>query len=170
MGGGDSSCEPALRKMAGQQRKKQQQHAIAPLCKPGFVVAFVCHCSDCRKITASMFTSGFVILDTHLKHVRGEENLRQFGQSQTIEQKGNVMTNFFCSTCGSLMYRRGVGFPGASILRIGTVDDFKLGETALRPTIEQYVKHRVDWIKDIEDMVQIEGQASVEEIVEQASV
>jgi len=68
------------------------------------------------------------------------------------------------------MYRRGVGFLGASILRIGTVDDFKLGETALRPTIEQYAKHRVDWIKDIENMVQIEGQASVEEIVGQASV
>ncbi|KAH6983916.1 Mss4-like protein [Ilyonectria destructans] len=141
-----------------------------PLSKPGFVVAFVCHCSDCRKITASMFTSGFVILDTYLKHVRGEENLKQFSQSQTIEQKGNLMTNFFCSTCGSLMYRRGAGLLGASILRIGTVDDFKLGETALRPTIEQYVKHRVDWIKDIEDMVQMEGQASVEKIVGQASV
>jgi hypothetical protein len=108
-----------------------------------------------------MFTSGFVILDTHLKHVRREENLKQFGQSQTIEQKGNVMTNFFCSTCRSLMYRRGAGFPGGSILRIGTVDDFKLSETALRQTIEQYVKHRVDWIKDIENMVQIVGQASV---------
>ncbi|KAH7248440.1 hypothetical protein B0J15DRAFT_536998 [Fusarium solani] len=122
--------------MAGQQRKKQQRHVIAALCNFLF---------DCRKITASMFTSGFLILDTHLRHV----------------PKGNVMTNFFCSTCGSLMYRRGAGLPGASILRIGTVDDFKLGETALRPTIEQYVKHRVDWIKDIENMVQIEGQASV---------
>jgi hypothetical protein len=68
------------------------------------------------------------------------------------------------------MYRRGAGVPGGSILRIGTVDDFKLSETALRPTIEQYIKHRVDWIKDIENMVQIEGQASLEEIVGQASV
>jgi hypothetical protein len=56
---------------------------------------------------------------------------------------------------------------GASILRIGTVDDFKLAETALRPTIEQYVKHRVDWIKDIENLVQFEGQASVEEVMGQ---
>lgn len=65
------------------------------------------------------------------------------------------------------MYRRGAAAPGTSILRIGTVDDFKLAETALRPTIEQYVKHRVDWIKDIENMVQIEGQASVEEVMGQ---
>ncbi|KAM5360857.1 hypothetical protein ACJZ2D_013486 [Fusarium nematophilum] len=131
-----------------------------PLSKPGFVFAFICHCSDCRKITASVFTTGFVILDTHLRHIRGEENLTQFSQSQTIERKGNVMTNFFCSTCGSLMYRRAVGYPGASLLRAGTVDDFKLAETALRPTVEQYGKHRVDWLKGIENVEQLEGQAS----------
>jgi hypothetical protein len=59
------------------------------------------------------------------------------------------------------MYRRGAGLPGASILRIGTVDDFKLAETALRPTIEQYLKHRVGWVNDIKNMVQIDGQGSV---------
>lgn len=112
-----------------------------------------------------MFTSGFIILDAHLTHIRGEENLKLFSQSQTIEQKGNVMTNFFCSTCGSLMYRRSAGVPGASILRIGTVDDFKLAENALRPSIEQYVKHRVDWLKDIENMAQFEGQPSVEQVL-----
>lgn len=108
-----------------------------------------------------MFTTGFVILDTHLKHVRGEENLKQFAQSDTIERKGNLMTNFFCSTCGSLMYRRAESYPGAGILRTGTVDDFKLAETALRPTLEQYGKHRVDWLKGIEGAVQSEGLASV---------
>ena len=108
-----------------------------------------------------MFTTGFIILDSHLEHVRGEENLKQFGQSDTIERKGNVMTNFFCSTCGSLMYRRAEGYPGASILRTGTVDDFKLAETALRPTVEQYGKHRVDWLKGIEGVEQSEGLASV---------
>ncbi|KAJ3539821.1 hypothetical protein NM208_g5335 [Fusarium decemcellulare] len=130
-----------------------------PLSKPGFVFTFVCHCSDCRKITASMFTTGFLILDTHLKHVRGEDNLKQFSQSQTIERK-NAMTNFFCSTCGSLMYRRAAARPGESILRTGTVDDFKLAETALRPVIEQYVKHRVNWLKDIEHVEQSEGQTA----------
>ncbi|KAH7024193.1 Mss4-like protein [Ilyonectria destructans] len=132
-----------------------------PVSKPGLVFAFVCHCSDCRKITASMFASNFVILDTHLKHIRGEENLKQFSQSKTIEREGNTMTNFFCSTCGSLMYRRSSGYSGASVLRIGTVDDFKLAETALRPEFEHFLKHRVSWLKDIENMEHIEGQASV---------
>ncbi|KAF7345650.1 Glutathione-dependent formaldehyde-activating GFA protein [Mycena venus] len=33
---------------------------------PGLVETFVCHCADCRKITASMFASNFTILDTHI--------------------------------------------------------------------------------------------------------
>lgn len=55
------------------------------------------------------------------------------------------MTNYFCSTCGSLMYRVGAAFPGMSILRLGSVDDFTLMETKLRPTMEQYTKDRVSW-------------------------
>ncbi|KAL2203714.1 hypothetical protein CC79DRAFT_1388365 [Sarocladium strictum] len=129
-----------------------------PLSKPGYIFSFVCHCADCRKLTASMFTSGFLILDTHLKHIRGEENLKQFSQSETIERKGNLMTNFFCTTCGSLMYRRAGSYPGVSILRLGTVDDFKLAETVLRPNVEQYIKHRVGWLKDIENMKYCDGQ------------
>lgn len=68
------------------------------------------------------------------------------------------------------MYRRSAGVSVASILRIGTVDDFKLAETALRPTIEQYVKHRVDWLQDMENMVQFEGQAPAEEVIREPSV
>ncbi|EGU87336.1 hypothetical protein FOXB_02095 [Fusarium oxysporum f. sp. conglutinans Fo5176] len=85
---------------------------VLPITKPGFVFSFVCHCSDCRKITASMFTTGIVVLDTYLKHIRGEENLKQFSQSDTIERDGSAMTNFFCSTCGSLMYRRSSAYAG----------------------------------------------------------
>src|SRR5271156_5901319 len=66
---------------------------------PGLLGSFVCHCTDCRKITASMFASNFVVLDAHLTHVRGRDNLTSFGQSKTIAS-GNRMTNFFCSTCG----------------------------------------------------------------------
>ncbi|KAJ4318843.1 hypothetical protein N0V84_006657 [Fusarium piperis] len=129
-----------------------------PTSKPGYVSTFICHCSDCRKITASMFSSGITVLDSHLKHVRGEENLTQFSQSETIERKGSIMTNFFCKTCGTLMYRRGENFKGMSLLRLGTVDDFKLAETALRPKVEQFMKHKVDWLKDFEDVEHAEGQ------------
>jgi hypothetical protein len=124
---------------------------------PGLVETFVCHCSDCRKITASMFASNFTIADTHIRYVRGRENLKQFGQNKTIAS-GHKMTNHFCSTCGTLMFRVGEAFPGMSIMRIGTVDDFHLHETKLRPEREQFVESRVDWLgHGIEGVKQFRG-------------
>ncbi|KAF4629500.1 hypothetical protein G7Y89_g8647 [Cudoniella acicularis] len=125
---------------------------------PGFATSFICNCTDCHKITASMFASNFCILDTHLKHVRGQSNLSIFSQNTTVHN-GNTMANYFCKSCGTLMYRVGGGFPGMSILRIGTVDDFHLHETRLRPQVEQFTKDRVTWLKGAEGVKQVEGSA-----------
>lgn len=125
---------------------------------PGLVNSFICNCSDCHKITASMFASNFTVADTHLSHLRGRDNLKSFSQSRTIGS-GNTMTNYFCSTCGTLMYRVSSGMPGQSILRIGTVDDFSLHETKLRPGVEQFNKDRVGWLAGVEGVRQVEGNA-----------
>jgi hypothetical protein len=124
-----------------------------PTQPPGLLSTFICHCTDCRKITASMFTTSFSILSTHVTHIRGEENLTAFAQSQTIAS-GNVMTNYFCKTCGTLMYR--VGNPAAKLLRLGTVDDFHLHETKLKPVREIWVKDRVCWLSALEGVEQHE--------------
>lgn len=108
------------------------------------------------KITASMFASNFIIDDKYLKHLRGEEKLTRWAQNKTITS-GNTMENSFCSTCGTLMYRRSTGYPGNSIMRIGTVDDFNLHETKLKPRIEQLCKDRVSWLKGGEGAEQIDG-------------
>jgi hypothetical protein len=57
------------------------------------------------------------------------------------------------------MYRVGEAYPGHSILRIGTVDDFNLHETKLRPRIEQYTKDRVGWLCNVEGVEQASGSA-----------
>ncbi|MCJ1472717.1 hypothetical protein MMC13_001366 [Lambiella insularis] len=129
-----------------------------PTAAPGLVDSFVCNCTDCRKITASMFASNFIVADMHLKHLRGQDNLKTFSQSHSIAS-GNNMTNYFCSTCGTLMYRVSSGFPGKSILRIGTVDDFHLHETKLKPRVEQFTKNRVNWLSGAEGVKQVEGSA-----------
>lgn len=109
-----------------------------------------------------MFASNFCIADTHLKHVRGQEKLKQFSQSKTI-WSGKKMTNYNCSECSILMYRIGEGFPGMSILRIGTVDDFQLHETKLKPRVEQFCKDRVAWFSGVEGVPQVEASAYSEE-------
>lgn len=60
------------------------------------------------------------------------------------------MANYFCGTCGTLMYRVGSAWPGCSILRIGTVDDFSQHETKLRPRMELFTKDRVSWFSGVD--------------------
>ncbi|KAH8697303.1 Mss4-like protein, partial [Talaromyces proteolyticus] len=120
----------------------------APTQGPGLVNTFLCHCKDCHKITASMFSSCFTIANSHLKHIRGRENLRTFQRSHTIAS-GHTVTNNFCATCGSLMYRVSSGHPGISVLRIGTVDDFHLHESKLRPQVEVFTQSRVSWLHSL---------------------
>lgn len=105
-----------------------------------------------------MFASNFTVHNEYLIHERGRESLSSYSQSKTVGT-GNTMTNFFCSMCGSLMYRVGTGFPGMSILRIGTVDDFNLHEGKLKPRIEQFVKDRVGWLRAADGVNQVHGYA-----------
>ncbi|KAF6808469.1 histidine acid [Colletotrichum sojae] len=130
---------------------------------PGLVYRFICHCSDCRKISSSMFCSNFSVLDTHLRHLRGKENLKSFGQSTTTATS-NTMTNHFCGTCGTLLYRVSSGLPGLSILRLGTVDDFKLVENKLKPQVEQFIGTRASWLAPLEGLKQLEGMSSPEDV------
>lgn len=44
------------------------------------------------------------------------------------------------------MYRVSERYPGHSLLRLGTVDDFNLVEGKLRPSMEVYEKDRVSWV------------------------
>lgn len=103
-----------------------------------------------------MFASNFIAKDEFIKYVRGEEKLQQFSQSKTIES-GNTMTNHFCSNCGTLMFRISSGFPGNKIMRIGTIDDFTLQESKLKPRIEQYTKDRSNWCSGARDAEQHKG-------------
>ncbi|KAI4663105.1 uncharacterized protein J4E79_004419 [Alternaria viburni] len=106
-----------------------------PTTAPGLVDTFVCHCTDCRKITASAFTSAFIVAASAVKHIRGQDNLKKFSQSQTTAS-GQAMTNCFCDTC--------------------TVDDLNLMEGLLRPKREVYVKDRVSWVHGVEGARQSE--------------
>lgn len=108
----------------------------------------ICHCADCRKITASMFASNFNVLDTHLTHERGEEKLKAFTQSASV-RSGSEMTNWFCGECGSLMYRVSGRLPGLRILRLGTVDDHALVDGVMRPMYEQFLERRAGWVQDV---------------------
>ncbi|GAC71961.1 hypothetical protein PANT_5d00148 [Moesziomyces antarcticus T-34] len=119
-----------------------------PTVGPGFHGTFVCHCTDCRTVTASMFATNFTVALSHMEFVRGKSCLKQYAQSTTIAT-GNTMTNSFCSNCGTLMYRASSGFPHLVYMRVGTVDDFAIHETRLKPTVEIFCQDRVACLEPI---------------------
>ena len=76
------------------------------------------------------------------------------------------MTNYFCSVCGTLLYRVSSGLPGNSILRVGTIDDFHLHETKIKPTVEQFLKTRPSWLPGVEGTKKYEHDHFVEQAKE----
>ncbi|KAF2655502.1 hypothetical protein K491DRAFT_548655, partial [Lophiostoma macrostomum CBS 122681] len=123
---------------------------IFPLTAPGLQSSsVVCNCTDCHKITASMFSTLFSVLNSHLKHVRGQDKLKTFAQNKTI-YSGKSMSNHFCGDCGTLMYRKSERFPDLSLLRAGTVDDFSLMDTVLKPQVEIWTSKRVGWLSGVD--------------------
>lgn len=94
---------------------------------------FRCHCTDCRRITATMSASDNIIHDRHHHHVRGEDNLTTSAQCKTNNQVEHDHT--FSKTCGALMYRVSDRYP-VKILRIGTFEIFHLHGTRLKPMRE----------------------------------
>ncbi|KAF7310391.1 Glutathione-dependent formaldehyde-activating enzyme/centromere protein V [Mycena chlorophos] len=123
---------------------------------PGLVASFLCHCADCKKVSATTMGANFVIDDKYLVHVRGQERLKTYAHSHTVAS-GNMMSNYFCENCGTLMYRVSAAFPTLPALRIGTVDELELHGTKFRPTLEQFTKDRVAWSEPIQGMSQHEA-------------
>lgn len=103
-----------------------------------------------------MFASNFTAKNSHVRYVRGEDKIKEWGQAAT-PATGNRMTNGWCDNCGTLMYRYSSGAPDVKYMRIGTVDDFSLHETKLRPQVELFIDSRVEWLQPIEGVKQVHG-------------
>jgi hypothetical protein len=105
-----------------------------------------------------MFATNFTVMKSHLKLLRGEEQLRSFGQSATIgsPRNGHTMTNTWCNNCGTLMHRVSSGDPNKVYMRVGEVDDFSLHETAFKPTVEFFVKDRASFLHPVEGTEQLQ--------------
>jgi hypothetical protein len=103
-----------------------------------------------------MFATNFTSLDTHTRFTRGEDNLTVFSQNKTTAT-GGTMSNSFCKTCGTLMFRAGSVAPGTKFMRGGIIDDHRLHDTMLRPGVEIFSEHRAGWVKPVDGVEQAKG-------------
>lgn len=78
---------------------------------------YVCHCTQCRKQSASAFGISVVVPQAALRVVRGEP---RFWSRPT--QTGHVLDCAFCGDCGSRLWHRRRGSTGTLNVKGGSLD------------------------------------------------
>ncbi|KAI2610642.1 Mss4-like protein [Hypoxylon fragiforme] len=113
----------------------------------------VCYCHDCRKMANLQV---FQVPKVNFSVTQGQPKIYT-----KVSDHGNEISNHFCETCGTTLYRTG----GAAInhdkigLRAGVLDDQTPLDTP--PTMEVYVEQRPPWVKRVEGAVQLSKKYEV---------
>ena len=106
-----------------------------------FVVAYNCHCSNCRAMTGSAFLPWGEIEPEKLTLTRGADSLLVIG-----DPDGHHATR--CKECYSLLYW--TGYEGKIRVPYGTLID----EPALKPMAHMYVGSKAPWYEILDDLPQ----------------
>ena len=109
-----------------------------------FVVAYNCHCSNCRALSGAAFLPVGQIERDKLTATKGAESLLVVGDPDSgCEAR--------CGKCFSLLYWT---YPDGSVgVPYGTLVD----EPALKPTAHMFVGSKASWYEIADDLPQHEG-------------
>ncbi|KAF2659902.1 hypothetical protein K491DRAFT_775153 [Lophiostoma macrostomum CBS 122681] len=113
----------------------------------------LCHCTDCRKITGSTYSTNAIYPEGGFKVTEGTTK-----QHSKTADGGNTITSHFCGDCGSTMWREGATFPGLKVIKVGTLDDIDALAKA-KPSTELYAPERVEWVSAIPHAEQKQGMS-----------
>src|SRR5690242_14014234 len=108
-----------------------------------FLVAFNCHCSNCRAMTGSAFLPWGEIEGEKLRVTKGEGSLLVVGETAGPHEVR-------CGDCYSLLYW--TARDGRIRVPYGALAD----EPALRPTAHMFVGSKAPWHEILDDLPQHE--------------
>ncbi|MEE2782026.1 MAG: GFA family protein [Pseudomonadota bacterium] len=100
-------------------------------------IAYTCHCSECKKLTASAFLSCMQVASESLKNTRGSPINRE-----RIADSGHVVRTWFCSACGSTLFAENSARPRIRTVHIGSLEHPEDVEV----TAHIWVKNKLPWI------------------------
>ncbi len=111
---------------------------------------FICHCTDCQKISGSAFRTIVPAPEETFRFLTGEPKIYvKTGDS------GAERPQAFCPNCGSPIYATSVGeAPKIFGIRVGTIRQ----RDQLRPKAQIWYRSAQDWIMDLGSMRQIEKE------------
>lgn len=98
-----------------------------------------CHCSLCRKMNGSAFSSYVAIKESGYKLISGQNNIANYRRSQNA-------TKSFCHICGTPIYNSNpTQYPGLKILYLGTLENTE--QISIDANI--FCDTQLDWIKQL---------------------
>ncbi|KAK0287295.1 hypothetical protein LTR35_002790 [Friedmanniomyces endolithicus] len=114
------------------------------------VMTAICHCLDCRKLSASAFSTALLVPSSNFHFEAG-------APVKTVDLKHHIdgidMTPHFCGNCGSWMCKTADDdrFRGMHIVMAGTLDTEEGQESKVTaPQAELWTKYRLDWVKPLD--------------------
>ena len=108
-----------------------------------------CHCSNCRKLTGSVFaTYGAVLLD-HFQWLCDPASMTEIHTSRDV-------VRYFCNTCGSMMASTDEKEQNKIYLSVGVLDS----GANVKPEYHQYVASKVHWYEIKDELPQFVAESS----------
>ncbi|KAK7181789.1 hypothetical protein DPSP01_012532 [Paraphaeosphaeria sporulosa] len=114
------------------------------------VKTVLCHCINCKRMTGSSYSTNISVRSSSLRFVGSPRKfLLKSGQ-------GPVFTVSFCDTCSSTLWKESEseGYKGYTIVQAGTLAQ---GLDRYPPEGEIFVRERVMWMGQMENVEQFEG-------------
>lgn len=93
-----------------------------------------CHCEECRRATGSSLNTSILVRQDAFRIVSGDDALAYHESSP-----GN--RRYFCSRCGSPVFKRSPEPPDLLKVRAGTLDS----DPGVRPTAHIWVREKAPW-------------------------
>lgn len=110
--------------------------AVAVVAKAAPVRMAQCHCMDCQRNTGTGHSNNSIFHEGDVEVMGGPTR----GFTVTADS-GNVLTRYFCETCGSRMFAFNSGRPGMITLPAGVFEDTSWYE----PRVVLYRGRRKAW-------------------------
>lgn len=114
----------------------------------GFVAtAFVCHCADCQKQSASAFGMALWIAEPKLLKLNGA-----FKQWTRVTPSGKQLECTSCAVCGSRLFHKAAGQNAILSIKPGTLLDTKF----VQPVAHIWTKSKQPWVMIPDGVLQYE--------------
>jgi len=122
------------------------QTAFEVQAKP--ITVSICHCTNCKKYTGTVFTKNVVFPAGTFKITKGEDIVKTYHDA--VQDSGNALDRVFCGNCASPLYCR--GGDGGTTLAVfySALDNFDAPGHERPPQVEYYSKDRAAWMHPVE--------------------